>query len=221
MSLQYYGLFDDGGARPPTLKALDSASRVVYLGSLAKTGMPGVRIGYAVADQAVVGRDGARGLLADELAKLKSMLTVNTSPVAQAVAGGRLLEHGCSLVRANAREAATYRANRRRLAEGLARRFRAEPGVGWNSPRGGFFVVLTVPFRVDDALLEHSGRVHRVLWTPMSHFYLGAGGEHQLRLSCSAVTPAQIEAGLDRLHALVGECRSGRESPVVAGRGPR
>jgi (S)-3,5-dihydroxyphenylglycine transaminase len=94
-----YGLFQRGFAlRPPTLKALDTSARVIYLGSFAKTAVPGARVGYVVADQPV-----GTGVLAHELAKIKSMLTVNTSPIAQAVVGGKLLEHGCSLVSANVR----------------------------------------------------------------------------------------------------------------------
>ena len=86
-----YGTFGDG-ARLPTLKALDTGRRVVYLGSFAKTGFPGARVGYAVADQRVAADDGTASLLADELSKIKSMVSVNTSPVAQAVVGGKLLE---------------------------------------------------------------------------------------------------------------------------------
>ncbi|HET6989631.1 MAG TPA: PLP-dependent aminotransferase family protein, partial [Kribbella sp.] len=97
-----YGLFPAWGVdRVPTLKALDTGRRVIYLGSFAKTGLPGARVGYVVADQTVAAPDGSVGLLADELSKLKSMLTVNTSPVAQAVIGGKLLANNCSLVAAN------------------------------------------------------------------------------------------------------------------------
>ena len=202
-----YGLFHaEDSPRVPTLKALDTDRRVVYLGSLAKTCFPGARVGYAVADQLVAAGDGVR-LLADELSKVKSMLTVNTSPLAQAMAGGKLLEHGCSLRAANHAETAVYRRNMRLVLQGLRKRFpeRHSRGVRWNSPRGGFFVVVTVPFIADDAMLEHSAREHRLLWTPMSHFYAGGGGANQLRLSISAVTPEQIEVGLDRLLALVEE----------------
>jgi len=211
-----YGLFHEQGDRQPTLKSLDRGRRVVYLGSFAKTGMPGVRVGYAVADQTVVDHRGGRALFADELSKIKSMLTVNTSPLAQAVAGGKLLEHGCSLVRANVREAENYRDNRRRVLDGLAKRFpdsRIEsPGVSWNTPSGGFFVVVTVPFQVDDDLLEYSARQYGVLWTPMCHFYDGEGGRNQLRLACSFLAPELIESGLDRLAALIADRRE-REAP--------
>ncbi|MFC0548228.1 aminotransferase-like domain-containing protein [Kutzneria chonburiensis] len=196
-----YGLFHDGSGRPPTLKALDSRRRVVYLGSFAKTAVPGARVGYVVADQLV--DNGS--LFADELSKLKSMVTVNTSPIAQAVVAGRLLRFDGSLVEANRREAELYRTNLRLLLDGLEARFADRPDVTLNVPGGGFFVVVTVDFRCDDAALERSALKHGVLWTPMHHFYAGTGGFSQLRLSCSVVTPAQIETGLDRLAAFVRE----------------
>ncbi|WP_089154200.1 aminotransferase-like domain-containing protein [Micromonospora sp. NBS 11-29] len=210
-----YGLFPAGGGqRRPTLKALDTARRVVYLGSFAKTVLPGARVGYVVADQRVAGSDGTVGPLADQLAKIKSMVTVNTSPIAQAVIGGALLAHDCSLVAANVRERAAYARNLRHLVDGLARRFPADGPVRWTVPAGGFFVVVTVPFPVDDALLHRSAREYGVLWTPMAHFYDAGTPVNALRLSVSAVTPAQIDLGLDRLVALVTDTTAAVVAPA-------
>lgn len=198
-----YGLFPaDGVDRVPTLKALDTDRRVIYLGSFAKTALPGARVGYVVADQLVAHPDGTTSLLADELSKIKSMVTVNTSAIGQAMIGGKLLQHDCSLVAANQRERSTYAANLRALTEGLAARF-PDGEVTWNVPSGGFFLVVTVPFVVDDALLAKSAQEYGVLWTPMGHFYDGDAPIHALRLSCSSVTPAEIEPALDRLAALI------------------
>ncbi|HET6210690.1 MAG TPA: PLP-dependent aminotransferase family protein [Jatrophihabitans sp.] len=207
-----YGLFGHTDQpRPPTLKSLDRRGSVVYLGSFAKTAMPGVRVGYLVADQRVTGPDGRSTLLADELSKLKSMLTVNTSPITQAIVGGKLLEHGGSLLAANQRERAVYTENMRQILRGLATRF-ADPGLGvsYTAPIGGFFVVVTVPFPVDDALLELSAAEYGVLWTPMHHFYEAGSAVNSLRLSCSSVTGEQIETGLDRLAALITDRIRGR-----------
>ncbi|MGA4837504.1 PLP-dependent aminotransferase family protein [Streptomyces sp. G45] len=203
-----YGYFTAAeGERPPTLKALDTEQRVVYLGSLAKTCFPGARVGFAVADQRIAGPDG--GLLADELARAKSMVSVNTSPVSQALVGGLLLEHGGSLLRANERPIAVYRRNLDCLLKGLDRRFATVPGVSWNTPAGGFFVVVTVPFPVTDALLEAAAVRHGVLFTPMRHFGDDARSARQLRLSCSYLTTDQIELGLDRLAGLIAEHAGG------------
>ncbi len=202
-----YGLFHHaGGQRQPTLKALDEQRTVVYLGSFAKTAMPGVRVGYLVADQPVVDSDGRPGLFADQLSKIKSMLTVNTSPITQAIVGGKLLDNDCSLLAANERERAVYASNMRLMVQGLAARFPdPELGVRHNVPAGGFFVVVTVPFAVDDALLERSASDYGVLWTSMHHFYEPGVPVNALRLSCSTVTPQQIETGLDRLARLIND----------------
>lgn len=202
-----YRLFPaDDAPRLPLLKALDTMRRVIHLGSFAKTCFPGARVGYLVADQRVTTESSATVLLADEIANLKSMITINTSPLAQAIVAGRLLEHDCSLVQATAADNAVYRRNMRVLHDGLSRRFppHGPSDVRWNRPAGGFFVVVTMPFPVDDALLERSARGHGVLWTPLRHFY-GAGGGDQMRLSVGVMTPDQIELGLDRLSSLVAE----------------
>lgn len=202
-----YGLFTTEAARLPTLKSLDTGARVIYLGSFAKTALPGARIGYVVADQEVTDARGMpRGLLADELARVKSMVTVNTSPLAQAVVGGKLIEHGESLRAANEREIAVYARNMRLVLAGLSEHF--PPGddglrVTWNSPTGGFFLVVTLPFQVDDALLEECASRYGVIWTPMHHFYANGEESRQIRLSVSLLDPPQIATGLERLAAFI------------------
>lgn len=203
-----YGLFHGSAERLPTLKALDEWRRVVYLGSFAKSVLPGARVGYVVADQRVDFGAGV-SLFADQLSKIKSMLTVNTSPIAQAVVGGKLLEHNCSLAKANVREREVYARNLRRVLDGLATRFSSAANgsalINWTVPVGGFFVVVNVPFVVDDALLERSARDYGVLWTPMHHFYDNSKDVRALRLSCSTVTSDQIDDGLDRLAAMIND----------------
>nr|WP_184943474.1 PLP-dependent aminotransferase family protein [Kitasatospora kifunensis] len=206
-----YGVFASSPEdRPPTLKALDTRHRVVYLSSYAKTGLPGARVGFVVADQLVAngsdgGSDATPSLLADELAKLKSMLTVNTAPIAQAVIAGKLLTYDGSLVKANEREIALYRENLARLLSGLAQAFPADSGVEWNTPSGGFFLVVSVPFEVDDALLETSARDYGLLWTPMHHFTQDPQARRQLRLAVSLLTPEQVDEGLRRLTRLIAD----------------
>lgn len=202
-----YGFFVRTGEARPTLKALDRGRRVVHLGSFAKTALPGARIGYVLADQEVVGPGGGRTLLADELSKIKSMTTVNTSAVSQAVIGGLLVESGCRLREANSAAVAHYRTTMDTLLDALERHFpaerRAELGVSWNRPDGGFFLVVDVPFTADHKALELSARAFGVLWTPMCDFHLDGGGTRQLRLSCSSQSPEAITEGIARLAAFI------------------
>jgi (S)-3,5-dihydroxyphenylglycine transaminase len=201
-----YGLFGLDDTPRPALKSLDTGQRVIYLGSFAKSVFPGARVGFLVADQVVVSAAGHRSLLADELSTVKSMITVNTSPIAQAVIGGVLVSCGYSLREANRSKTGFYRGNLRALLAALARHF-DDPLISWNSPSGGFFAVLDVPVRADEKLLELSARDYGVLWTPMSFFYLDGGGSHAIRLSCSALVPGQIDEGVRRLAALIAGVR--------------
>ncbi|MEV4518387.1 PLP-dependent aminotransferase family protein [Dactylosporangium sp. NPDC049525] len=200
-----YGLFGLDEEPRPTLKSLDTDQRVIYLGSFAKSYFPGVRVGFLVADQPVVDTAGRRTLLAEELSTVKSMLTVNTSALSQAVVGGMLLDSGFSLRGANQAKIRFYRRNLQTLLAALERHFGDATGgpVRWNSPSGGFFVVVDVPVDASEELLEVSAREHGVLWTPMRFFYLNGGGSHAIRLSCSALEPAQIEEGVRRFAGLL------------------
>jgi (S)-3,5-dihydroxyphenylglycine transaminase len=202
-----YGLFGLDDRRCLTLKAMDTDQRVIYLGSFAKSVFPGARVGFLVADQTVVSAAGHRSLLADELSTVKSMVTVNTSPIAQAVIGGVLASCDFSLRKANQEKIAFYRRNLQSLLAALERHF-DDPAISWNSPSGGFFAVLDVPVRADEKLLEVSARDYGVLWTPMSFFYLDGGGAHAIRLSCSALTPVQVDEGVRRLASLIADVRS-------------
>lgn len=204
-----YGLFGLDDTPRPALKALDTDQRVIYLGSFAKSCFPGVRVGFLVADQTVVDAAGRRMLLAEALATVKSMTTVNTSPVAQSVIGGMLVAAGHSLRAANHEKIAFYRRNMGTLVAALDRCFTPlrdrHPRLRWNVPDGGFFAVLDVPLVADEKLLEVSARQYGVLWTPMSFFYADGGGAHAMRLSCSYVTPEEVAEGVSRLARLVAE----------------
>ncbi|WP_194923067.1 aminotransferase class I/II-fold pyridoxal phosphate-dependent enzyme [Catenulispora pinisilvae] len=204
-----YGLFALDGEPRATLKSLDQDRRVLYLGSFAKTCFPGARVGYVVADQLVTDTDGTRRPLAGELAKIKSMVTVNTPALSQAVIGGMLLAADCRLREANRAAISFYRDNLTVLLSELARQFpperATELGVSWNRPDGGFFVALTVPFPADEAALDRCAQHNKVIWTPMNQFYPDGGGEYQLRLSCSYLEPAKIVEGVRRLAAFITE----------------
>jgi (S)-3,5-dihydroxyphenylglycine transaminase len=191
------------GPHRPTLKSLDRQRRVIHLGSFSKTAFPGARVGFAVADQPVTDAAGNASLLADELAKIKSMVTVNTPSLSQAVIAGLLLECEGRLSTLNERQAAYYagamRTTQRQLEESFPAARQAALGVRWNAPDGGFFLTLRVPFRADNAALARSAEDFGVIWTPMSYFYPRGGGDDSLRLSVSYLSEGDIVDGVARL----------------------
>lgn len=191
------------GPHLPTLKSLDRQRRVLHIGSFSKTAFPGARVGFAVADQIVADPTGHTNLLADELAKIKSMVTVNTPPLSQAVIAGMLLTSQGRISELNTEPAAYYANAMRCTLRELDRHFPTEKrhtvGVRWNEPDGGFFLTMRVPFQADNAALARSAEDFGVIWTPMSYFYPHGGGERSIRLSVSYVREDEISEGINRL----------------------
>jgi (S)-3,5-dihydroxyphenylglycine transaminase len=195
------------GPRLPTLKSLDRQRRVIHLGSFSKTAFPGARVGFAVADQAVTDSAGRTSLLANELAKIKSMVTVNTPALSQAVIAGMLLACEGRISELNAQPAAYYahamRSTLRQLGLCFPAPKREALGVRWNEPAGGFFLTMRVPFRADNAALARSAEDFGVIWTPMSYFYPHGGGDYSLRLSVSYLSEDDITNGITRLASFI------------------
>ncbi|MEV7343319.1 PLP-dependent aminotransferase family protein [Streptomyces sp. NPDC093544] len=196
-----YGLFARDGESQPTLKALDTGGRVVYLGSFAKSAFPGARLGYLVAEQEVTDAAGTVRTLAQTLSKAKAMFTVGSSTLSQAVIGGYLVEHDHDLRSATRELATVYQERLAATLAALGEHFPAgsDHGVTWNTPRGGFFLTLSVPFTADLAAMERSAREYGVSWAPMSMFYLEGGGDREIRLGFSNLAPEAIREGIARL----------------------
>jgi len=93
------------------------------------------------------------------------MLTVNTPSLSQAVIGGILVRNNC---RSDANRhhrvlSVQYDHLLTELAQHFPRELRAELAWTGTLPGGGFFVVVTVPFVVDEAALTRSAREYGVL----------------------------------------------------------
>src|SRR5262249_17271869 len=191
------------GRQLPTLKSMDRSRRVVHLGSFSKTLFPGARVGFVIADQLVEDEEAGTSLLAAQLAQIKNMVTVNTSPLSQAAVAGMLLAADGTASDLNVETSAYYgdamRYTLNRLDEHLPADRREALGVRWNRPVGGFFLAMTVPFRVDNDALTRCARGFGGIWTPMSYFYLEGGGDHGIRLSISYLTHQEIADGVARL----------------------
>jgi (S)-3,5-dihydroxyphenylglycine transaminase len=212
-----YGFTASDANRLPTLKALDADGRVVHIGTFAKIAVPGARVGFLIADQQVTMPDGGTSMLADVIAMAKGMVTVNTSPLAQALVGGMLLANGCSLRLLGEQKAAFYRANLAFLGAALDRELgtlrRAGHDISWHVPEGGLFTRVRLPFAADNELLQVSAQDFGVLWTPMRYFHLGHDGDNEMRLSCSSLDERLIEQGLSRIRSLLN-ARLGQPRPA-------
>jgi (S)-3,5-dihydroxyphenylglycine transaminase len=204
---QAYTYFQYGGERLPALKSMAASDHVIYLGSFSKSIYPGLRLGFIASDLRVRSASGELTALSAEISKIKSMLTVNTSPLCQAIAGGLLLRHECSLREFVAPRRQVLRENLDAMLAALAKHFPSgeawSRGISWNRPTGGFFLCLKVPFAVTEEDLLVSAREYGVLWTPMSYFYLTRDASNEIRLAFSYATPGQIDKGISALADMI------------------
>jgi 2-aminoadipate transaminase len=175
-----YGLIRFEGEAPPSLFEL-SSGRTAYTSSFSKTVGPGVRVGWFV--------------LPEELAQQLEAAATDTyiTPVLLGEAAVfEFISRGSfepNLVRVNG----LLKARRDAMLAALERHL---PHARWSRPEGGYFVWLELPDGADAAgLLARADGVTFVLGTDF-------GGEpNTARLAYSFVSPAEIEAGVERIAA--------------------
>ncbi|MCP4148420.1 MAG: PLP-dependent aminotransferase family protein [bacterium] len=119
-----YGYFRFDVEKIPTLIALDKNQRVIHLGSFAKTLFPALRLGYLVVPQTVI-HNGKEVKLVEEFKKTKSFITVNTSPLLQAMAGSYLHKHDYSLKETCIAKVQACKTKRDAMIEAFQREFPA------------------------------------------------------------------------------------------------
>lgn len=196
-----YGMFHYNSEKKPTLYRLDDKGVVYHLGSYSKTMCPTLRIGYILAPVKDFNGRSAASIIA-ELTKVKSLTSVNTSQLAQAVAGGILLKNRCSLVNHVSQAKTFYQHNRNVIIEALTEAFAdMSEKVSWNNPQGGFFISVKMPFIFDQRLLKICAEKYGFLCMPRAYFSLSGEPDEYIRLSFSYVTENQIRTGINALKA--------------------
>jgi DNA-binding transcriptional MocR family regulator len=184
-----YGLLRFEGDPMPCLRSLDP-DNVIYLGTVSKTFSPGVRVGWALAEQSVV----QRVVLAKESADLcSSNLTM------------LMTEHWFSDDERWRGTLAglvdTYRSRRDVMLDALDEHLGED--ATWTHPRGGFYVWVTVPAWLDTKALLAAAVERRVAYVPGTAFYPDGRGANQMRLAFCYPTEDRIREGVERLGSLV------------------
>lgn len=192
-----YGFFRYEGEKLPTLMALDKSGLVIYIGSYSKSIFPALRVGFlALSDRCTKNRR----LYVDDLADIKSVLSVNTCSLSQALLGGLLLQHRDSLRTVVRPMVLRLKQNRDRLLKALSVSLRRLEGrVTWNRPQGGFFLTMTVPFDFKEREMRECAEMFGTIVCPMSLFSVNGSCARGIRLSFSNLRPGQIEEGIARL----------------------
>jgi 2-aminoadipate transaminase len=179
-------VLDPVKAPPPSIFSYGPPGPVIRLGSFSKTLAPGLRVGWLLADAALVARVTGSGLYDS--------------------GGGTT--HFAALVVESFLALGLYEAHLARAREGYRRRYRAllagldahlPPGCAWSEPGGGYFIWLRLPEGMDSAQLLPVAEAEGVSFLPGARFGLGLGGDGCLRLSFSFLGPDELGEGARRL----------------------
>ncbi|NIY99300.1 PLP-dependent aminotransferase family protein [Salipiger sp. HF18] len=172
-----------------TLKSLDGDGRVVYLGTFSKVLAPGVRLGFLVADAALV----------DEARWLRRLIHRSAPLNNQRTAAIFLAEgHYLTLVR---QLRAALESRTRRVREGQRRYL---PGFTMSEGGGGASVWLTCPEGLDANRLWDVARGRGVLTETGDPFVPPGQSGRFLRIGLSYIDDRKIDSGL----RLLGEAAS-------------
>jgi DNA-binding transcriptional MocR family regulator len=173
------------GRALPAIKALDHVGHVIYVGTFSKLLMPGLRVGFLVADGPILEHIGVR----------KQVHDLTTSPLMQRVVDryvtvGRYQAHLRRTIRA-------YRARRDALHTSVHEFL---PGATVAPSHGGLFAWVRLMSEVSAQELLPHALDEGVDFAPGPRFFANpTDGEHFLRLNFATRTPDEITEGMRRL----------------------
>ena len=185
------------GEEPESLYSMLPAGRRFLVGSVSKSFMTGLRVGYLVADAPLVA----------DLLLYKRYMDLGGPSFVQAIAAA-FLEDGYAQHLDAMRE--YYRA--RRDAAVAALRAHMPSGTSWTRPEGGFQLWVTLPAGTSSIELFLRGIEHGVAIVPGPAHDVDGRYANCFRLGYGHGTPKEIETGVVRL---AGVTRS------LLARGPR
>lgn len=174
-----------GPEPPPAPIASHSREGVLYIGTLAKTIAPGLRIGWVLAPRKV----------AELLSAVKQAMDFNTSTIDQAAAAIYLERVDWS--RRTSELRAVYGTSMQAMLDGLGGVLPA--GSSFTRPQGGVFVWAELADGWSTTALLERGIEHGIFFMPGSVFLADVPDDRSLRLSISNHTPQSIAEGLSRL----------------------
>jgi GntR family transcriptional regulator / MocR family aminotransferase len=183
------------GRAQPSLKALDPGGQVIYVSTFSKMLMPGLRVGFLVAN----------GPVYDSLLGLKRLSDLATSTLIQ-----RALEAYVTVGRYQAylrRSCQVFLKRRDAMLEAIDRYLPA--GVSFDPPQGGLFLWLRLPENLASEELLPLACEEGVAFSPGKAFFPeGSGGQDWMRLNFVSQPAEEIEAGVKRLGKAIKRLRA-------------
>ncbi len=181
------------GEPTPALKSLDHGQRVLYVGSLSKSLMPGLRMGYLVAPAP---------LIAEARALRRLMLRHPPGNNQGVVALFLALGHHDTLI---GRLHRSYRSRCTTMGKALERHF---PGWAESPGFGGTSYWVKGPQWLDCNRLAHKALEEGVIIEPGDiHYSDPQNHQNYFRLGFSSIAEERIEPGIERLAHIVESMR--------------
>lgn len=182
-----YGLLGFEGDPLPSMHSLDPEG-VIYLGSFSKTFAPGFRVGWAVAPHAV----------REKLVLASESAILCPSSFSQLAVSTYLDQHDWKHQVGVFRD--LYRERSVATLDALADML---PSARWTTPKGGFYVWVTLPEGLDATAMLPRAVTERVAYVPGTAFYADGQGRRNLRISYCYPTSERIREGVRRLAGVV------------------
>jgi DNA-binding transcriptional MocR family regulator len=181
------------GGPLPSLRSLDSNGHVIHLGSFSKILAPGMRIGWAAGNAALIQKLGLLKLAADTQCSTLNMAATSI-----------FLER-CDVDAQVAAIRGAYRHKKELTLSVMRETFPA--AVHQTNPSGGMFSWLTFPNGFDSAAFMREEALPRakVAYVPGATFFPCVEEHHHARLSFATQSDDRIRAGLGALGDLLGE----------------
>ena len=174
------------------LKSMDTDGRVVYGGSFSKTMAPALRVGFVVAEKALMKR----------LVVAKQTGDVHTATLTQEICYRYMAEHDFEGHLQDIRR--LYAVKCKRMLDDMEQKF--SPAVTFNRPQGGLFVTAFLPEGMDAWPFVQEGIARKVACVPGVAFVMDPQvPSNAFRMNFSMPSLEQIDQGMDILGKLTYE----------------
>ena len=186
-----YGELVFEGKSIPPIKSLDKKGRVIYMSTFSKILAPGFRLGWAIASEEILNKF--------TLAKQSADLCTNTfgQYVAYEYIAGGYLDRQLEKIRE------MYKRKRDIMLRAIEEFF--PKGIKWTVPRGGMFLWITLPKKVNTRLMFPRAVAKKVAYVIGDAFFPDGSGHNTLRLNFSYSRDETIREGIQRLGEVIEE----------------
>lgn len=164
---------------------LDNSGQVIALGTFSKIFVPGFRIGWVIAHEAII----------DKFVKAKQSTDLCTSPFVQKIAA-KYLEKG--LFDKNLKGIIKMYHHKRDVMLNAFEEFMPK-GVSWTKPEGGLFLFLNLPENMNAEDLFDIAIQKNVAFVLGSVFHCDGSGKNTMRINFSFVDEEHNRIGVQRL----------------------